>query len=123
MKVIIDAKMSLPDDGLFCVCPVEFDENGQIEAIIDGLSIISGSLSPGNEVIGIYHPVNDGSAASKWHRSNLYGIATFCGMPPTPLNRAVIKLFSENHPHDLDPIYGIRELREAVKDQYGVPLP
>lgn len=125
--VVIDASLSKPKDGVFCVCPVELNGHREIMEVITGLSILSEIAPSDRSILGVYHEEGK-AAAQKWLRENLLEVARFCSggdpwLTEGSVGRAILKVFSDNHPHDLRPIYGIEELRAAIKEQYDLPLP
>lgn len=125
--VVIDASMSRPNEGIFCLCPVELNGHREIMEVITGLSVICESLPPERRIVGVYHEEGP-KVAHKWLRENLVAVARFCSFDNPELRegsvgRAILRLFSDNHPDDLKPLFGIDELRDALTQQYGIPLP
>ena len=58
-ECVIDATMGARD-GMFCFCPVERDEHGQITSVISGLNFL-GAPPTDMRFIGVIH--EDGQAA------------------------------------------------------------
>lgn len=61
-KWVIDASMSTPD-GLFCFCPVELDEAGEIVSVITGMNYLSDKPPRDESLIAVIHP--DGQEAAE----------------------------------------------------------
>jgi hypothetical protein len=57
---IVDATMGVRG-GLFCMCPVETDGDGQITAVITGMNMLSPSPPPHGKLIAVVH--EDGQEA------------------------------------------------------------
>lgn len=57
---ILDAGMS-PGNGMFCFCPVELDDDGQITTVVTGLNMLSGQPPSSGVLIGVIH--EDGQEA------------------------------------------------------------
>lgn len=119
--VAIDASLSAPAEGKFCLCPVILNGLGKIMETLPGLSVITSQIASA-EIVGVYHPEGP-RAAEKWTRLYLYEIAQFCGVAASPIHQAVFRVLGENHPDDLKPIVGIYELREVLHNLHGVPMP
>lgn len=59
----LDASMSKPELGMFCFCPIEKNDSGDVVAIITGLNLLL-SKPPDNCHV-VYHP--DGQqACEEW---------------------------------------------------------
>lgn len=124
---VVDAEMSNPAEETFCICPVVLNGNREVMEVVTGLSILTGQRPANTTILGVYH--SDGKkAADEWLRRNLIAMSKFCsfGNPElvkSGLGLAVLRLFSENHPDDLKPLFGISELRDTLVSQYGIVLP
>lgn len=119
--VAIDAALSTPAEGKFCLCPVVLNGLGKIMETLPGLSVIT-SQPTSASIVGVVHPEGN-RVAEKWLRANLFEIAQFCGAPSSPTYRAIFRILGENHPDDLLPIFGMADLKQALLVQYGIPLP
>lgn len=51
---VLDATLAGPN-GMFCFCPVELDEEGNVESVIIGLNFLSTQPPVGSRLIGITH--------------------------------------------------------------------
>lgn len=71
---VVDATMHDDESGVLCFCPVEVDDDGNLGAVIVGLSILSSEPPAGARVVGVFHAGGD-EAAADWCASHQATIA------------------------------------------------
>lgn len=64
---VLDASSS--HSGLFCFCPVEFDDQGEVESIVFGLSLLSTEPPSGSRFVGVVHEAGQ-EAVEQWCEEN-----------------------------------------------------
>ena len=62
---VLDASMDASDMGMFCFCPVELDDNGEVKSIIVGMNYISTEPPENSKFLGVVHEEGQG-ACDKW---------------------------------------------------------
>lgn len=56
-------------DGFLCFCPVNYDEEGNVESIMTGLSYLSDRPPDGARFVGVVH-MDGQEACDKWCAEN-----------------------------------------------------
>jgi hypothetical protein len=94
---MIDGSMShKAANGLFCFCPIERDDDGNISAVVTGLSFLSSDPPNGEDVIGVYHPEGE-EAAIDFAEEFAAQLAKFSN-PPNDWDVAIEKALGADHP-------------------------